>query len=107
MSDATAGGTVLRTWRGRIRTADRDAYRAYLEETGLAGYRATPGNRGAWVMFRDLGDGLSEVVTASLWTSLEVVRGFAGDDVERAVFYPEDDRYLVERDLVVTHFEVG
>lgn len=31
-------------WTGVIRTADRDAYREYLEQTGLAEYRATPGN---------------------------------------------------------------
>jgi len=32
--------------------------------------------------------------------------GFAGEDVERAVFYPEDDRYLVDRSLVAEHFQV-
>jgi len=31
------------------------------------------------------------------------VRAFAGDELERARFFPEDDRYLVERDLHVTH----
>ena len=41
----------------------------------------------------------------SLWDSLESVRGFAGDDVEKAVFYPEDERFLVERELTVTHYE--
>jgi len=24
---------------------------------------------------------------------MDAIRGFAGDDVERAVYYPEDDRY--------------
>jgi len=32
--------------------------------------------------------------------------GFAGEDIERAVFYPKDDRYLVERDTTVRHFDV-
>jgi hypothetical protein len=35
----------------------------------------------------------------SLWDSLDAVRGFAGDDVEKAVFYPEDERFLVDREL--------
>ncbi|MGH7701050.1 MAG: hypothetical protein ACREMJ_11115 [Gemmatimonadales bacterium] len=30
---------------------------------------------------------------------------FAGPDVERAVFYPEDDRFLVARATTVRHFE--
>jgi hypothetical protein len=37
---------------------------------------------------------------------MDAVRRFAGDDPERAVFYPEDDRYLVARDEHVTHYEV-
>ena len=36
-----------------------------------------------------------------------MIAGFAGDDIARAVFYPEDDRYLVDRETTVTHFEVA
>ena len=42
----------------------------------------------------------------SLWDSLEAVRGFAGDDVDLAVFFPEDDRFLVSRELTVSHYEL-
>ncbi len=42
----------------------------------------------------------------SLWESREHLRAFAGDDIERAVFYPEDERYLVERHLTVRHLDV-
>jgi hypothetical protein len=45
-------------------------------------------------------------VVVSLWESLEHVRAFAGDDVGRAVFYPDDDRFLVDRDWRVSHYEV-
>ena len=34
------------------------------------------------------------------------MKAFAGDDVEQAVYYPEDDRFLVERETTVTHFEL-
>jgi heme-degrading monooxygenase HmoA len=97
---------IARMWRGWIRTEDRDAYVAYVEDTGMAHYRRTPGNQGAHLLTRDLGDGRTEMVTLSFWDSLDVVRGFAGDDISRAVFYPEDDRYLVDRETTVTHFEV-
>lgn len=39
--------------------------------------------------------------------SLDDIRAFAGDDVNTAVYYPEDERYLVERDLTVAHYEVA
>jgi hypothetical protein len=34
---------IARIWRGAVRHEDRDAYAAYIGETGLAGYRETPG----------------------------------------------------------------
>jgi heme-degrading monooxygenase HmoA len=97
---------IARIWRGAVRREDGDAYAAYIRETGLAGYAATPGNRGAWLLRRDSG-ARTEFVTFTLWDSLEAIRAFAGDDVETAVYYPEDDRYLVERDLTVPHYEVA
>ena len=97
---------IARIWRGWVRTEDRAAYAAYIDETGIAHYRRTPGNEGAHMLLRDLDDGRTEVVTLSFWTSYDAIREFAGDDVSAAVFYPEDDRYLVDREVTVTHFEV-
>ena len=96
---------IARTWRGAVKREDGDAYAAYMDETGIAGYVATPGNRGAWMLRRDVGE-LTEFVMFTLWDSLDAVKAFAGEEYETAVFYPEDDRYLVERDLRVTHFRV-
>lgn len=94
-------------WRGWVRTERADDYVAYIERTGLAGYRGTPGNRGAEMWVRELGDGRSEVTTVSWWDSLDDIRGFAGDDISQAVFYAEDDEYLVDRETTVTHHEVA
>ena len=96
---------IARIWSGAVRSDDGDAYAAYIAETGLAGYRATPGNLGAWLLRRDVGD-RTEFVTFTLWESLDAIRAFAGDDVETAVYYPEDDRYLIERDERVKHYDV-
>jgi heme-degrading monooxygenase HmoA len=97
---------IARIWRGWTRRQDADDYLAYVRETGLEAYRATPGNQGAWALQRDDGD-RTEIVTLSFWESLDAIRAFAGDDVERAVFYPEDDRFLVDRELTVTHFRLA
>jgi heme-degrading monooxygenase HmoA len=96
---------VVRTWRGWTRAEDADRYAAYVHDTGLREYRATPGNRGAWILRRVDGD-RCEFVTVSVWDSLDDIRGFAGDDVERAVFYPADDAFLVARELVARHWEL-
>jgi heme-degrading monooxygenase HmoA len=96
---------IARIWRGATREADAEAYVEYLRGTGLKEYRETPGNQGAWVLWR-VTDGRAEFLTLSFWESREAIVGFAGADIERAVFYPKDDRYLVERDTTVRHFQV-
>ena len=96
---------MARTWRGWTRAEDAEDYVAYLEQTGMPAYRATPGNRGAWILRQDDGE-RTEFVTLTFWDSLEAVRAFAGDDVERAVFYPDDDRFLVAREDTVRHWQV-
>jgi heme-degrading monooxygenase HmoA len=96
---------VARVWRGWTARADADAYAEYLETTGMRQARATPGNAGAYV-FRRYTPERAEFLTVILWESLEAVRRFAGEEIERAVFFPEDERYLVDRELTVVHYEV-
>ena len=96
---------IARTWHGRVPADRADAYVEYLERTGLAEYARTPGNRGAYVLRRTEG-GVTHFVLTSLWDSLDAVRAFAGDDAERARYFPEDDDYLLEREPLVTHYEV-
>jgi aminoglycoside 6'-N-acetyltransferase len=96
---------IARIWTGAVRKDDGDAYAEYMRETGVAGYARTPGNEGIWMLRRDVDD-RTEFVMFTLWASLDAIRAFAGEDYETAVFYPEDERFLVERDLRASHFEV-
>jgi heme-degrading monooxygenase HmoA len=96
---------ILRSWRGAVRAEDAERYLEHQERTGVSEYRETAGNRGAIVLSRARGD-LVEVVTLSLWDSMDAVRGFAGDDPERARFYPGDDDLLAEKDLHADHYDV-
>jgi antibiotic biosynthesis monooxygenase (ABM) superfamily enzyme len=97
---------IARVWRGWTAQEDADAYVEYLDETGMRESRALPGNLGAMILRRDDGD-RTEFKTVILWDDLGSIRAFAGDELERAVFFPEDDRFLVERDEHVVHFEVA
>ena len=96
---------IARIWRGWTLREDADAYVEYLQQTGAPGSLGTPGNRGFTILRRPDGD-REEFVTISLWDSLEVVKSFAGDDIEKAVFYPEDEAFLVERELTAAHFRM-
>ena len=96
---------IARIWRGATRADDAEAYLEYLHRTGFRGFRETPGNLGA-LGLRRIADGRAEFFLLSFWASEDAVRRFAGDDAERAVFFPEDDRFLVERGDRVEHFDV-
>ena len=96
---------IARIWRGVVRRNDGDEYADYIRQTGFNEYAETPGNRGAWMLRRDQAD-RTEFITFSIWESVQAIRDFAGDDLDAAVYYPEDERYLVERDATVSHYEV-
>jgi heme-degrading monooxygenase HmoA len=101
----TGANDLARLWRGATKAEDAAAYLAYLHETGIAEYRRTPGNRGV-IVLRRIGSERAEFLLLTLWESEDAVRRFAGEDMERAVFYPDDDRFLIARDERVRHFDV-
>jgi heme-degrading monooxygenase HmoA len=96
---------IARIWRGRIRATDVNAYKDYIAGTGLTDYRNTPGNRGAYMLTQLEGD-IAHVITLSFWEDEWSIRAFAGEDVTRARYYPEDRRFLLEFSERVEHFDV-
>jgi heme-degrading monooxygenase HmoA len=98
--------TILRRWGSRIRTKDRPAYVAYVRSTGGDDYSRTPGNLGFQMLLRDMPDGTTEIETLSWWTSVDAIVAFAGEDYQRARYYPEDDHFLLAKPELVTHFEI-
>ncbi len=99
-------GHIARTWRGRTRAADADAYTRYLEESGVRALRATPGNERVLVLRRIDGDE-AEFWVISLWGDMESISAFAGEDPTRARYFPEDERYLLEMTPDVVHYEIA
>ena len=97
---------IARIWSGAVRTADADAYAGYIRDTGFAEYGRTPGNRGAWLLRRD-DEGTTQFIALSLWDTVDAIRAFAGDDIEAAVLYPEDQRYLIDGESRIVHYEVA
>lgn len=96
---------IARTWHGAVPADKADAYHDYLRATGVLDYRRTSGNLGVYI-FRRVEDDIAHFLLLTLWESLEAVRAFAGDDVEEARYYPEDEEYLLELEPKVKHYEV-
>lgn len=96
---------IARTWHGVVPIEKANAYNEYLHETGVPGIRSTPGNHGCYVLRRADGD-RAHFLMISLWDSYDTIKAFAGEDIDRAHYYPEDADFLIELEPKVKHYEV-
>ncbi|MGH9790832.1 MAG: antibiotic biosynthesis monooxygenase [Candidatus Acidiferrales bacterium] len=96
---------IARKWHGVTPASKSEAYHQYMLKVGVSDLRATPGNRGVYMWRRIEGD-RAHFEIISLWDSYDDIRRFAGRDVEKAVYYPEDKDFLLELGPHVTHYEV-
>jgi heme-degrading monooxygenase HmoA len=97
---------IARVWFGRTKAEDYDAYLAYLEESGVATLKQTPGNLGVMVLRRLDGEE-AEFAVISFWDSADAITAFAGEDVDIARYFPDDERFLLEFTPKLKHFEVA
>jgi len=96
---------IVRIWHGRVPHEKAVAYRDFLNERAVPDYRRTPGNLGVFVLERAADDAV-HFVTLTYWTDLEAIRAFAGEPIERAKYYPEDQGFLLEFEPEVVHYQV-
>ncbi|MEE2689927.1 MAG: antibiotic biosynthesis monooxygenase [Pseudomonadota bacterium] len=88
---------ILRTWHGRTKREDADAYEKFTVERAGSDYPSVAGFRKFYFTRRDEGD-VSHFFLVTVWDSLEAVKRFAGEEPEKAKYYPEDDRFLLEKE---------
>jgi heme-degrading monooxygenase HmoA len=96
---------IARVWHGRTPDSMADEYFEYIKKTGVQGYKSTEGNKGVYALRRSR-NGVSEFLLITLWDSFEAIKKFSGPDVDKAVYFPEDKKYLLELESHVDHFKV-
>jgi heme-degrading monooxygenase HmoA len=96
---------IARIWHGTTPTSKADEYVEFLRQRALPDYRSVPGNLGAWVLRRDDGE-VAHFMTLTHWDSRAAIEAFAGGDIERAKYYPEDEHFLLEFEPTVSHYEL-
>jgi heme-degrading monooxygenase HmoA len=96
---------IARIWRGRTKKEDADVYWKFLTQNAEEDCRITKGNRGVSVCKRIVGD-YAEFLFISYWESVEAVKTYAGDDIDKAHYFPEDLKYVIDPAKSVDHYEV-
>lgn len=95
---------ITRTWHGRTKTADAAAFFSYLKKVAVEDYRTTAGNKGVQIRQKTEGD-VTHFWVDSQWESMDSIKAFAGEECEKAKYYDESSRYLLELEPTVLHCE--
>jgi heme-degrading monooxygenase HmoA len=96
---------IVRTWRGRARPEQADAYAEHFRRNVVPALRRLDGFLGA-TLLREERAGAVEFLALTRWASMAAVRAFAGADPHRAVVEPEAAAALADYDETVQHYIV-
>ena len=96
---------IARIWKGRTKIEHLDEYTKFMIARAIPDYKKTAGFKKLTFLKRtDKEFAYFNLVT--FWENIEVIKNFAGDDFEKAKYYPEDKNYLIDFPEKVTHYEV-
>jgi heme-degrading monooxygenase HmoA len=95
---------ITRIWHGKTKAEHADVYLKYVQETGLKDYQKISGNLSAKIL-RKIEGNICHFYTITEWDSLESIKQFAGEDFEKARYYDDDEKYLLELEEKVNHYE--
>jgi quinol monooxygenase YgiN len=94
--------TIVRVFRARAKPGSVEALERVAREHAIPGVAAA---RGLVAQYAGRPHGDSrEFVMVSVWTDLDAVRAFAGDDYDQPVLYAETEELIEEAWL--HHYEV-
>ncbi|UII27915.1 antibiotic biosynthesis monooxygenase [Fulvivirga maritima] len=96
---------IARIWHGRTQAEHYEEYTAFTNSRAIPDYSSTKGFIKLSFLRRIEGD-VAHYTLITYWENLEVIKNFAGEDFEKAKYYPEDDDYLLEFEEKVIHYEV-
>ena len=96
---------IARIWHGKVKAEDFEAYTTFMKERAIPDYQKTEGFV-KLSFLRRLEGAVGHFTLITYWENLEVIKNFAGVDFEKAKYYPEDQKYLLEFEEKVVHHEV-
>ena len=96
---------IARIWHGKTTAANFEAYTALLKKLAIPDYTKTTGFKGL-TFLRNIQNNEAHFTLITYWENMEVIKNFAGNDFEKAKYYPEDNDFLLEFEEKVQHHEV-
>jgi heme-degrading monooxygenase HmoA len=96
---------IARFWSAQTTPTQAPAYIEHLKTKVLPVLQKVNGYAGVTLLKREENDKV-EIIVITQWSSLEAIRGFAGDDLEEAVVADEAAALLTWFDSRVKHYDI-
>ncbi|MBW1650408.1 MAG: antibiotic biosynthesis monooxygenase [Deltaproteobacteria bacterium] len=96
---------IARIWHGRTKIEDYEDYTEFMKNRAISDYRKTKGFI-KLVFLRNIIENAGHFTLITFWENFEVIKNFAGEDFEKAKYYSEDEKFLLEFEEKVIHYEV-
>ena len=96
---------IARIWHGKTTAANFEAYTTLLKKLAIPDYTKTTGFKGL-TFLRNIQNNEAHFTLITYWQNMEVIKNFAGNDFEKAKYYPGDNDFLLEFEEKVEHHEV-
>ncbi len=96
---------IARIWHGRTKIEDFEEYTEFLKVRAIPDYQKTKGFI-KLIFLRRIKSNTGHFTLITFWENIDVIKNFAGEDFEKAKYYPEDEKYLLEFEENVIHYEV-
>ena len=96
---------IVRMWHGRVDASRSDEYAEFMKQRAAPDYSSVDGLQKLLFLRTDEKD-VTHFLLVTYWDSMESVKKFAGEEPEKAKYYPEDDQFLLEKEELSALYEV-
>ncbi len=96
---------VVRMWHGRVDSSKSDEYAEFMKQRAAPDYSSVDGLQKLLFLRKDE-EYVTHFLLVTYWDSIESVKRFAGEEPEKAKYYPEDDQFLLEKEELSALYEV-
>ena len=96
---------IVRMWHGMVEATKADEYAEFMKERAVPDYSSVDGLK-KLLFLKDVKADVAHFLLVTHWDSMEAVKRFAGENPEKAKYYPEDDNYLLEKEETSALYQV-
>jgi heme-degrading monooxygenase HmoA len=97
--------SIMRLWHGEVPLEKANEYEQFMIERAAPDYSLVEGLKKLYFQ-RKNDEQSAHFLLITIWDSLDSIKKFAGENPELAKYYPEDDKFLTEKEKNVSMYDI-